>query len=283
MERFLEINGKFLLIFFSLAVSISLHAGERWEFYGDQFFKNGEYYRAITMYYMAFFDAVSDRDRCRLLTKSAESFIRAGYYEEALREYDRGKSYCSEERLIYLRGRLFFIRGNYSMAEYLWGRLRDRRRNFLVGISKMMQFDRDGLKFLRSYADEVSGEDKKKVFSLMKNFPEKLPYRSPLLAGVLSALLPGAGQVYTSHYGEAGMSFVVNAIFAFLTYQAIRKAEMIPHYGYAEAGFWGFIGMGFYLGNIYGAVLSAKRYNYYYRSRFRREMLNQLQISYSFP
>ncbi len=250
-----------------------------WEKYGDLFLRNKEYYRAITMFHLAFFDSTTNSVRCRVLLKSAEAYIGAHRYESALKEYDRAWKFCKNHRkLLYLKGRDFFLKGDYSTAASLWANLSSPQNLLLVGIGKVLAME-GGWGEIEKYAQRVTGSEKRRV-KLLLNFKNyHLKYRSPLLAAILSAVIPGAGQIYTAHYGEASLSFVVNAIFAFLTYQAVRKAEVIPHYGYSEAGFWGFLGMGFYLGNIYGAALSARQFNYYEKINFRKRFLSTVKAA----
>jgi len=50
-----------------------------------------------------------------------------------------------------------------------------------------------------------------------------LPYRSPWLAGLLSGLLPGAGQVYAGAYKDGLLSLLVNGALIAAAYGAINK------------------------------------------------------------
>jgi hypothetical protein len=77
----------------------------------------------------------------------------------------------------------------------------------------------------------------------------------------LLSIIPGVGQIYTEHYSEALLSFAVNALFGFLSYDYFRKSQEIPNYGYTNFALFTSIGLSFYSANIYGAALSAKRYN----------------------
>ena len=75
--------------------------------------------------------------------------------------------------------------------------------------------------------------------------------KSPLLAGVLSAVLPGAGHLYAGNYTNAFGAFLLNAVFGSLTgYSVYRK-----QWGYAAL--FGFIEAGWYTGNIVSAYQEA--------------------------
>ncbi len=82
-----------------------------------------------------------------------------------------------------------------------------------------------------------------------------LPYRSPWLAGLLSCLLPGAGQVYAGAYKDGLLSLLVNGALIAASYEAFDKEV------YGAGGLVSLISLTFYSGNIYGAVNSAHHAN----------------------
>ncbi len=82
-------------------------------------------------------------------------------------------------------------------------------------------------------------------------------YKKPWLAGTMSTLVPGLGKVYTGNYKDGIIAFLVTGISAF---QAVR--------GYNSKGLnsgifilYSGVFTGFYLGNIYGSVKSARQKN----------------------
>jgi len=92
------------------------------------------------------------------------------------------------------------------------------------------------------------------IVTVLDRIPN-LPYRSPLLAGVLSALLPGTGQLYAGEPRDALLSFLVNGALIAATYQAFDKEV------YGVGGVVGVVALGFYSGSVYGAVNSAHHAN----------------------
>lgn len=90
--------------------------------------------------------------------------------------------------------------------------------------------------------------------------------RSPTLAGIFSALLPGAGQLYAGRPMDALSSFMVTGLFAFAAYEALR--EDVETTAFITGG----LGLVFYLSGIYGAVNAAERYNNESHRRFRQEV-----------
>jgi len=92
---------------------------------------------------------------------------------------------------------------------------------------------------------------------LLSNLEQRIDpkTKSPLFAGILSAIVPGLGRVYTGDYGDAAASLLLTGIFGYLTYSNFRD-------GYMQRGFiFGLITAFFQGGNIYGSVVSASLYN----------------------
>ena len=106
---------------------------------------------------------------------------------------------------------------------------------------------------------------------------EQRPTRSPLLAGALSAVLPGSGQVYAAHYVDGVAALFFNGMFlgsAIVTYDLEQRAGS----GHVASSIFGLVGLIFYLANVNGAVQSAYRYNNYqerqFHQRIREEYFN---------
>jgi putative component of membrane protein insertase Oxa1/YidC/SpoIIIJ protein YidD len=80
---------------------------------------------------------------------------------------------------------------------------------------------------------------------------ERLPRKSPALAGSLSAVLPGAGQLYVGRPGDALVAFMTNGLLIGGTVSAARRDQD------AAAIALGVVASGFWFGNIYGAANGA--------------------------
>lgn len=91
---------------------------------------------------------------------------------------------------------------------------------------------------------------------------EDLPGRSPTLGGFLSALLPGAGQVYSGRYADGLVAFLINGVLIGGSVAAALNDEEVA------AAAIGTVGLGFYAGNIYGGANAAQRFNRNERDRF---------------
>jgi len=84
-----------------------------------------------------------------------------------------------------------------------------------------------------------------------------LKQKSPFLAGAMSTIIPGSGKFYTKNWKDGLISTFIIGGLAWQAYRSFSKKGVSSAYGWATAS----IGFGFYLGNIYGSVKSAKKYN----------------------
>ena len=79
--------------------------------------------------------------------------------------------------------------------------------------------------------------------------------KSPALAGVLSAVLPGSGQLYAGSLQAAAVTFVLNSLFIGATVELARDKE------YVTAAAAGTAASVFYIGGIINAADLARRRN----------------------
>ncbi len=88
---------------------------------------------------------------------------------------------------------------------------------------------------------------------------ERLAHRnkSPVIAGMLSAIFPGMGKVYTKRYADAAIAFLFVGANAYQSYRGFINNGEKSAYGWI----FGSMAVGFYIGNIYGSAKSAKKYN----------------------
>ena len=95
---------------------------------------------------------------------------------------------------------------------------------------------------------------------------QNLDYKSPKAAGVMSALLPGAGQLYVGRPVDAGLAFGLNAAFIYGAVEAFHDENWVVF------GLLGLFELGWYGGNIYNAVNGAHIHNQNERDRFMKNI-----------
>lgn len=86
---------------------------------------------------------------------------------------------------------------------------------------------------------------------------EKAKFKSPFLAASFSAIIPGTGKFYTKNWSDGIISMLFVAGNAWQAYRGFNEHGSKSVYGWTFAG----LSASFYIGNIFGAVKAAKRYN----------------------
>ena len=99
--------------------------------------------------------------------------------------------------------------------------------------------------------------------------------RSPLLAGTMSAIIPGTGKMYAGKAKEGLISFFQVSALGLATWEQYRAN------GLASPGFiiFGGIFSVFYLGNVWGSTLSVK----VIQDEFDREINNRILLDMHIP
>jgi len=138
----------------------------------------------------------------------------------------------------------------------------------------------DGSAFDREFAawKNSSGADRAAIRKLHADYVATRA-KSPVLAGALSAVIPGAGQAYNGAWQSAGLAFVLNSIFLWATLDfADRDLK-----GAAVAA--GTVFSVTYFGNILSAVDGANSLNRRARTPLEREMKQRLlpELSVQIP
>ncbi|MCY3740990.1 MAG: tetratricopeptide repeat protein [Candidatus Poribacteria bacterium] len=102
---------------------------------------------------------------------------------------------------------------------------------------------------------------------------ENLPRRSPTVAGVLSALVPGSGQIYTGR--------TVDGLYAFVSVAVLGGASFY----YADQGRYevavpvGILGAFFYGNSIYQGIQTARTFNLQHERLFRNKLQQEIRDS----
>ncbi|MBI3501541.1 MAG: hypothetical protein HY063_07085 [Bacteroidetes bacterium] len=105
----------------------------------------------------------------------------------------------------------------------------------------------------------ISQEEKN--FSAYYSQLKKMKKKSPALAGMMSAIIPGSGKFYAGYKGQALASLMMVGILGISTAESYyRPFERSEKKGYKNAEFitLGSLFTIFYIGNIWGSTLSVK-------------------------
>jgi len=84
-----------------------------------------------------------------------------------------------------------------------------------------------------------------------------LKHKSPYLAAGFSVIIPGSGKFYTKNWSDGIFALLFVAGNAWQAYRGFNEHGMKSAYGWVFAG----LSTSFYIGNVFGSVKAAKRYN----------------------
>lgn len=116
--------------------------------------------------------------------------------------------------------------------------------------------------------NQIPKEYKNNCYAPLIKQGNEIRYKSPFLAGSMSAIIPGAGKVYTGFWRDGLTSFLAVGITGWSSYTGFEKGGTNSLYGW----FFGSIATIFYLSNIYGSAKSANYINYYHEEKIIREV-----------
>ena len=150
-------------------------------------------------------------------------------------------------------------------------------KNFqLAGISlldrRLDDFQRYSAGFTGSYS--FMAEEEKKLVNYFERI-NSAPNRSPFLAGLMSAAVPGLGRIYAGKTAEGIAGFLyVGAMFA-ATYDFYNRLGSNNPFFILSAGLSGI----FYIGNIWGSVVTVQRV----KNEFNYEMDQRILLDIHIP
>jgi len=255
----------------------------------DAFLDEGEYYRAITEYkkFLYFFPDSPRADYARLQ-------IGMAYY--------RGGE-CPQAIEAFAKVRQNYPSGYFATAAFYEGVCRSRLKNpqaaeddfsrvlavdpvapeaaeALAGLS-LVALDREDWAGSRralqrladNYSQTLQGAVAREALPLLDE-AETRPRKSPAAAGVMSAIVPGSGYAYAGRPRDGLMAFLINGLFIAGTVVAIEDEN------YPAAALIGGIGLPFYLGNIYGGVNAAHKWNLSIAQDLRKELALRFEFRY---
>ena len=292
MSRYLSI---ILLLFFSLqapawgATEGIVLTDDVQMSLGDAFMAEGDYYRAITEYKKLTF-LFPDSDRL------SEAFFQIGmaYYQG--QDYKSAVKSFAKVRQIYtvdhFNSAAFYEGLSYSKLgqpdnaalSFERSKLFDANHpdaaNAQLGLS-LNALEKENVAACRTELDEflVNYPEDERVSAVQASFGlldeyESKPRKSPALAGAMSTVIPGSGQMYAEHYKDGLMAFVVNGLFIAGTVAAVDDEN------YALAAIVGGIGLPFYIGNIYGAANASRKWNLSLSRKLRDDLSLSLNYHY---
>ncbi|MBI2417473.1 MAG: hypothetical protein HYV28_06130 [Ignavibacteriales bacterium] len=200
--------------------------------FADSLLQSGNPFDAVTEYErVLFFDKQKTYAR-RVLLGQAEAYLQGGKYTFAIDCMNRAlafsKSSAEIQDLQFALIQVHILNKNSSQAYGILDAMAQNRQNvsllpalnYWYGWAKIFDddwkaaaeyFDKcDSAKFLKNFCLDV--DNKKYPVSFIK---------------LISAVLPGSGSIYTGHYFSGALSLGWNALFGYLTVQALQEQRVL--------------------------------------------------------
>lgn len=274
------------LLLLSSAASAAEEGPEKIFDFASGLYSSGNYYGAVLEYQrlLSYYPSSS-------LTEEASFMVGASYFDAGKNE-DAAKSFAAFLSSFPESARAGDALERIARSEYRGGAFtggilkmsayKDRFRSgtlfdevdYLTGWGYLGQYDYSNAESVFYYLAQRDGPYKERSAGLSADVKggAALPSRSPFLAGLMSAILPGSGHVYAEKYYDGLTSFALNAAFIYLAAEGYRTGNN------STGIFFSVIEIGWYSGGIYGGVRSAEKYN----EEHAEDFVNGLKVKYQF-
>ena len=233
-----------------------------------QLLQEGDYYRAITEYkrFISYYPQAPEIPDASI--GIANAYYKAEKYDDAiesyrdfLAKYPENKNF--DEAVLNLADSFIKTKRTDSaiilldeIEEKMPGSSLAEKLKILLGKNMLKEGRFDDAEKELGKVKEKSGE-KEEAEVLLESLKQMkgLELKSPLLAGLMSSVLPGAGQVYAGRKKDAIFSFLLNGLFTWGAVESFNRDI------YVAGAILSFFEFGWYTGNIYNAVSDTHKYN----------------------
>jgi outer membrane protein assembly factor BamD (BamD/ComL family)/TM2 domain-containing membrane protein YozV len=254
--------------------------------FAEQLLQEGEYFRAITEFRRFRFDYPDDPRQAMALFRIGQAYYRGQQYQEALQTFrDLSQTYPDSPygREAWLwQGESLIQQTQYAAAEQSYTTFIERhadasdipyaryQRGWTLLYRRQWQAATTELQYI---PDSSALYPAAQQLAIEAREGSQRPKKSPVLAGALSTLLPGAGQLYNGRRGDALLTFLLNGLFIAGTIEAIQHDQL------AIAGALAFFEAGWYGGNVYSAVNGAHKHNRHMDEALLQELERRFRMT----
>jgi TM2 domain-containing membrane protein YozV len=246
----------FIPVQFAQTGNIDFNSPDNIKSFADYLFCDKDYLRAALEYERLAETNIDDT----IEFKIALSYSHIEDYHTAIKKFSiipKSSVYFNEAKLEGMRAH-FLINDFTGLRSYY-------KNSFITEVNK---YQNDGEKLFNfSYLftdDELPakdvfllpfGIDENKNISSYYDWKVEPPYKSGTLAGIMSAVIPGSGKIYTGDIGDGIVAFLSTTVFAFIAYDNFKAGHN------TRAWIWTGVAAFFYAGNVYGSIAAAQVYN----------------------
>jgi len=255
--------------------------------FADHLYEKGDYYRAITEYERLTFYFPESPLAKKAKYQIAMSYLKGEKLTQAIQQFSvLSKSYINEElgkNSQYMLAESYYQLKEYNLAievldEFLRIYPKDPQAD-AARVKKGICYLRQGMwqsadkEFENIPAHSSLGSIARGLAEESQKYPS-IKKKSPYIAGTLSAILPGAGQLYIGRPRDAVVSLLLNGLFIWGAIAALDRGNNLT------GGILISVESGWYLANIYSAVSGAHKYNCSADQRFMEQIENKYRISF---
>ncbi len=246
----------------------------------------GDYFRAIGEYKRLLFYSVDDSldpfyayQISRAYQKSGHFLLSISYLDTFMKRPEIEDDLLVKGDLLY--GINFFCLHQPSLAAGYFRKAQLAGTNgsadLLLGLLFAEGNDWEGANqaFLRAAgkADSAQAETAARELAASVLKGPSIDRRSPVLAGILSAIVPGSGQAYSGHWVDAANAFGMVGVFGFATFLAYSYESQQNGGRYVYTAVAGGITAVFHVSNILGAIKTAQ----YYSAKKKQDFMDGLK------
>jgi len=277
----------FLMLFCGRAVVAEEMPAQKMISFADSLFEKGDYYRAITEYERVIFFHPGDPLALTARFQIAHAYLKGDRIDQAVERFRAlNQEFPNDDigrKAYFMLGEAYYQKREYSRAADIFttyietwpGDERIDACRIRIGWSYLRQgqWRQAADEFRKLPPDSPLHAQAEGLAEGAGNYPG-IPAKSPALAGGLSAVLPGAGQLYVNRPGDALVSFLLNGAFIWAAVEAFHNDNNVT------GGILLFFESGWYLGNIYNAVSGAHKYNQRSEKQFLDGLQDKYRVSY---
>ena len=250
-----------ILAVFSLIETFPLCTfGKKSSIFADRLFRDREYYRAITEYKRFSYFSNESGQRRRASFRIGECYRKSGRPENGIPYLLGAARFNPPDALTdscsFSLAKSWMELGQYEMARQILDSLQSEENSTGTVLEAWSYFLEGDFPNARSafLSVEASGSATRLAELAMEG--EKLRTKSPRAASVMSAVLPGTGQIYAGAYKQGFVSMALHGLMGYLLYRSIADQR---YFEAAVAFYTGF--SRFYVSNIASASRLAGDHN----------------------
>lgn len=246
--------------------------------FANHLYATEDYPRAATEYLRVSFTDTNQAVRTYAGLMAGESFLKAGKYEHARTAFHKLATPASIDIARFGIARAWFAQGRYKRTRMVLDSIDDHKlayqRHALTGwtLFKEQQFAQASSLFKPDSTDSL-------LSALAMLDGRDLPTRNRLAGSLLSAIVPGAGQLYAGRAGDGAYSFLTVAGTGLLTYWFAAHPD--KDNTRIKLSVSGTLTALFYIANIYGANIAARDYNRFHKRKYlarAEQILHRLKL-----